>query len=205
VISGTRDRREAPAGRRSCGRSQSGRDCALRTSSRPSSLFVEPIAAAETIARYVAKLAVKLCAEIKLRGLGARRLDLLFGLFDNRVEAIRVRTAQPLRDLKRLTRLLCDKIEKVDPGFGVEIERLAATAAAPFATRQMISSLIEDPEADVSGLIDIPSNRVGEASLYRFAPVASEFPERSVQRVAAATPASTGAAGLPIGRAPAGY
>jgi protein ImuB len=153
-------------------------------------LFAEPIGAAETIARYVGKLTAKLCQELELRGLGARRLDLLFGLVDNRVQAIRVGTAQPVRDVKRLTRLLCDKIEKVDPGFGIEIMRLAATAAEPFATRQTISSLIEEPEADVSGLIDILSNRVGENRLYRFAPVASDVPERSVQRVAAAAPAS---------------
>jgi protein ImuB len=75
---------------------------------------------------------------LELRGLEARRLDLLFGLVDNGVQAIRVGTAQPVRDVKRLTRLLCDKIEKVDPGFGIEIMRLAATAAEPFATTQMI-------------------------------------------------------------------
>ena len=63
------------------------------------------------------------------------------------MQAIRVGTAQPVRDVKRLTRLLCDKIEKVDPGFGIEIMRLAATAAEPFATKQMISSLVEEPEA----------------------------------------------------------
>jgi protein ImuB len=153
-------------------------------------LFAEPIGAAETIARYVAKLTVKLCEELELRGLGARRLDLLFGLVDNRVQAIRVGTAQPVRDVKRLTRLLCDKIEKVDPGFGIEIMRLAATAAEPFATKQVNSSLVDEPEADVSGLIDILSNRVGETRLYRFAPVASDVPERSVQRVAAAAPAT---------------
>ena len=79
-------------------------------------IFAEPIAAPETIARYVAKLTAKLCQELELRGLGARRLDLLFGLVDNRVQAVRVGTAQPVRDVKRLTRLLCDKIEKVDPG-----------------------------------------------------------------------------------------
>jgi protein ImuB len=151
-------------------------------------LFAEPIGAPETIARYVAKLIAKLCQELELRGLGARRLDLLFGLVDNRVQAIRVGTAQPVRDVKRLTRLLCDKIEKVDPGFGIEIMRLAATAAEPFATKQAISSLIDEPEADVSGLIDILSNRVGESRLYRFAPVASDVPERSVRRVAAASP-----------------
>ena len=151
-------------------------------------LFAEPIGAAETIARYVAKLAGKLCEELEARGLGARRLDLLFGLVDNRVEAVRVGTAQPVRDVKRLTRLLCDKIETVDPGFGIEIMRLAATAAEPFATKQAVSSLIEEPEADVSGLIDILSNRVGETRLYRCAPVSSDVPERSVQRVAAAAP-----------------
>jgi protein ImuB len=152
--------------------------------------FAEPIGAPETIARYVAKLTGKLCQELELRGLGARRLDLLFGLVDNRVQAIRVGTAQPVRDVKRLTRLLCDKIEKVDPGFGIEIMRLAATAAEPFATKQTISSLVDEPEADISGLIDILSNRVGENRLYRFAPVASDLPERSVQRVAAAAPDS---------------
>ena len=151
-------------------------------------LFAEPIGAPETIARYVAKLTAKLCQELEFRGLGARRLDLLFGLVDNRVQAIRIGTAQPVRDVKRLTRLLCDKIEKVDPGFGIEIMRLAATAAEPFATKQAISSLVDEPDADVSGLIDILSNRVGETRLYRFAPVASDVPERSVQRVAAACP-----------------
>jgi protein ImuB len=106
------------------------------------------------------------------------------------VQAIRIGTALPVRDVKRLTRLLCDKIETIDPGFGIEIMRLAATAAEPFATKQSISSLIEEPEADVSGLIDILSNRVGETRLYRFAAVASDVPERSVQRIAAAAPAT---------------
>lgn len=153
-------------------------------------LFAEPIGAAETIARYIAKLTVKLCHELESRGLGARRLDLLFSLVDNRVQAVRVGTAQPVRDVKRLTRLLCDKIETVDPGFGIEFMRLAATAAEPLETRQTISSLVEEPGADVTELIDILSNRVGETQLYRYAPVASDVPERSVQRIAATAPAS---------------
>jgi protein ImuB len=153
-------------------------------------VFAEPIGAPETIARYVAKLTAKLCVELELRGVGARRLDLIFRLVDNRVLAIRIGTARPVRDVKRLTRLLSDQIEKIDPGFGIEIMRLAATAAEPFATRQMISSLVEEPEADVSGLIDILANRVGESRLYRCAPVPSDVPERSVRRVAAAAPAT---------------
>src|SRR5205085_6410130 len=86
--------------------------------------FAEPIGAAETIARYVAKLVVQLCDALEAKGHGARRLDLLLYRVDNRLEAVRVGTAAPVRDVKRLTRLLCDKIETIDPGFGIEIMSL---------------------------------------------------------------------------------
>ena len=156
-------------------------------------IFGEPIGAAETIARYTGNLVVQLCRVLEAKGLGAKRLDLLFHRVDNRIEAVRVGTALPVRDVKRLTRLLCDKIETVDPGFGIEIMRLAATLAEPLAPRQMISSLTEEPEADVTGLIDTLANRVGDKRLYRFAPVASDVPERSFMRVDPAAP-GTGAA-----------
>jgi protein ImuB len=151
-------------------------------------IFAEPISAPETIARYTGKLVTQLCEILEAKGLGARQLDLLFHRIDNRIEAIRIGTARPVRDAKRLTRLLCDKIETIDPGFGIEIMRLAVPLAAPLAPKQMISSLIEEPEVDVSHLIDTLANRVGEHHLYRFAPVASDVPERSVQKSAPAAP-----------------
>ena len=151
-------------------------------------VFAEPIGAPETIARYIGKLVMELCEALATKGLGARRLDLLLHRVDNRIEAIRVGTATPVRDVKRLTRLLCDKIETVEPGFGIEIMRLAATLAEPLAPKQVISPLAEAPEADIFDLIDTLANRVGEKRLYRFAPVASDVPERSVQRIAPAAP-----------------
>lgn len=151
-------------------------------------VFAEPIGAPETIARYTGKLVDQLCDALEARGLGARRLDLLFHRVDNRIEAIRIGTAQPVRDAKRLTRLLCDKIETINPGLGVEIMSLAATLAEPLSPKQAISSLTEEPEEDVSGLIDTLANRVGEKRLYRFAPVASDVPERSVTRIAPTAP-----------------
>jgi protein ImuB len=150
--------------------------------------FAEPISAGETIARYIGKLVVDLSIELDARGLGSKRLDLLVHCVDSRIEAIRIGTALPVRDVKRLTRLLCDKIETIDPGFGIEIMSLTATLAEPFGHKQMISSLTEASEADVSGLIDILSNRVGEERLYRMTPVASDVPERSVARIAAMAP-----------------
>ena len=154
--------------------------------------FAEPIAAPETIARYTGKLVIKLCEALEARGLGARRLDLVFHLVDNRIEAIRIGTSLPVRDAKRLTRLLCDKIETIDPGFGIEIMRLAATLAEPLLPRQTNFSLAEEAEVDISNLIDTLANRVGHRQLYRFAPVASDVPERSVRQIAPLAP-DTGA------------
>ncbi|MBD9573022.1 Y-family DNA polymerase [Ensifer adhaerens] len=150
--------------------------------------FGEPIAAAETIARYAAKLVGALCLVLEERGLGARRVDLLFHRVDNTYQAIRAGTATPVRDAKRLIRLITDRIETIDPGFGIEIMSLTATHAEPLVARQVVSSLVEEPEADVSGLIDILGNRIGARRLYRFQPVASDVPERSINRIAPMAP-----------------
>ena len=147
-------------------------------------LFAEPIGAPETLHLYTGKLVAQLCEQLEAKGLGARRLDLLFHRVDSQLQAIRVGTATPVRDIKRLTRLLVDKIETIDPGFGVETMSLCATLAEPFECKQIMTSLLSDePDTDVSGLIDILANRVGEDRLYRFAPVASDVPERSICRV----------------------
>lgn len=152
--------------------------------------FVEPIGAAETIARYIGKLAKELCDRLEEKGLGILRADLVCQLVDDRIQAVRVGTAKPLRDVKRLTRLLCDKIEAIDPGFGIEILRLAATLVQPIEAAQKVSSLIETSAADVTDLVDVLANRLGERSLYRLAPAQSDVPERSFVRVGATAPAT---------------
>jgi protein ImuB len=154
--------------------------------------FAEPIGAAETIARYTGKLADQLCESLERKGLGARRLDLICHRVDSRAQAVRVGAGLPLRDAKRMTRLLCDKIETIDPGFGIELMTLAAIVTEPLAPKQVASSLIEETKPDVSGLIDLLANRVGERNLYRIAPVASDVPERTVRHIPALAP-ETGA------------
>ena len=155
-------------------------------------VFGEPIGAADTIARYTGKLVDALCLALEQRGLGARRLDLLFHRVDNSMQFIRVGMAQSVRDAKRLTRLLRDKIDTIDPGFGIEIMVLVAIETEPLRDRQTISSLVEAAEPDVSDLVDVLANRVGGNRLYRFTPVQSDVPERSVARIPALSP-ETGA------------
>ena len=146
--------------------------------------FAEPIGAAETIARYIGKLTTQLCDRLENGAIGARRIDLLCYRTDNRIEAAFVGMARPVRDVRKLTRLLCDKIETIDPGFGIDRMTLTATAAEPLVPKQLVSQLGEAEDADVSALFDILANRAGPAKLYRLAPVTSDVPERSIKKVA---------------------
>lgn len=151
-------------------------------------VFAEPIGAAETIARHIGALTAQLCAALEAQGLGALRLDLLCHRVDSRAQAVRVSLALPSRDAKRLTRLLCDRIETIAPGFGIEIMTLAASATEPLAPRQSVSALAETAAPDVSALVDTLANRIGAQRLYRVAPAASDVPERSVRRIPALAP-----------------
>ncbi len=146
--------------------------------------FAEPIGAAETINKYVGRLIVQLIDALQTRGLGVRRADLIIEKVDGSRQAIRAGTAKPARDVAWLTKLFRDRTEKIEPGFGIDKLTLVAVIAEPLAESQKVSSLVEDEVTDVTPLIDIYGNR-GQR-VYRWAPVASDVPERSVQRIAAA-------------------
>ncbi|MDH6270195.1 protein ImuB [Rhizobium leguminosarum] len=147
--------------------------------------FAEPIGAAETINKYVARLVVQLVDELQRRGLGVRRADLIVETVDGTRQAIRAGTAKPARDVAWLTKLFKDRTEKIEPGFGIEKMTLVAVMAEPLEEAQKSSSLVEDEVVDLTPLIDIYGNR-GQR-VYRVAPVASDVPERSVQRIGAAS------------------
>ncbi len=146
-----------------------------------SKAFAEPIGAAETINRYVADLARKLVGELQKRGHGVRRTDLIVEKVDGTRQAIRAGTAKPSRDVAWLTKLLRDRTEKIEPGFGIERLSLVAAMSEPLEEVQKASSLVEEEVTDVVPLIDIFANR-GQR-VYRVTPVASDVPERSVQRL----------------------
>lgn len=145
--------------------------------------FAEPVATPEDLARATALLAESLCARLLRRGQGACLLDLVFQRVDGEKPFIRAGTALPTRDAAHLTRLLTDKIETIDPGFGIEEIFLTATRTAPLGARQSVSSLAAEPEADLAALVDTIANRLGPDAIFRAEPVESDIPERSLRRV----------------------
>lgn len=146
-------------------------------------VFAEPIGAPETIQKYTRRLTDRICLRLEEAGLGVRRLDLHFTRTDNRVEATFVKTAKPVRDARRLSKLLVDKIETVDPGWGIEKMVMTAAFVEPLAMKQTLASFEMPARPDVEDLWDVLTNRHGDGCLYRAVPQASDIPERSVKRL----------------------
>jgi protein ImuB len=149
--------------------------------------FVEPLLTPEAFAVVIDRLTETVCADLERSGNGARRLDLIFERVDGTTQAIRIGTARASRDARHLARLLRERLERVDPGLGVEAMRLivpGGEALVPVQAAVRLSAT-QPEEPDISPLIDRLSNRLGFERVYRTVPVDSEVPERSVRRVQA--------------------
>ena len=149
--------------------------------------FVEPLLTAEAFATVIDRLTMAVCADMERSSGGARRLDLLFERVDGTTQAIRIGTARASREVRHLARLLKERIERVDPGLGVEAMRLIVPRTELLVPVQAAARLtaadVEEP--DIAPLIDRLANRLGPDRVYRVAPVDSDVPERSVRRVLA--------------------
>jgi protein ImuB len=152
--------------------------------------FAEPVGDPEDLKRIIDKLCDTLCLDLEKRGVGARRLDLVFVRVDNIAQAARVGLARPHREPKHLAKLLCERLVVIDPGFGIETASLTATWIEAVTERQTIGRHVgeDGAEVDISQLIDTLGVRLGGKNVFRFAPVESSMPERAVRRVAALTP-----------------
>lgn len=75
------------------------------------------------------------------------------------------------------------KIEKIDPGFGIERLRLVAVRVEPLAPRPVASALSGTPPVpELAALVDRLAVRLGARRLYRLTALESDLPERGVAR-----------------------
>jgi protein ImuB len=148
--------------------------------------FPEPLLTAAALRIVIDRLAEAVCADLARAGLGARRLELIFERMDDRAQVVRLGTARPSRDPRHLARLLGERLETVEPGFGVAAMRLVVALAEPLGAMQAAVPLgnAAAVEADLAPLVDRLAARFGEARVFRVLPVESDVPERSVQRAA---------------------
>jgi protein ImuB len=162
--------------------------------------FAEPIGEAAALAPVTRRLLAELCGALAAASLGARRLTLAFYRVDNSTASVAIGTSRPCRDARQLERLLAEKLERVDLGFGIERAILAAEVVEPLlpeplAWRAMGAGDL-DQARDLAPLVDRLSNRLGRDAVSQLVPRASHIPERAQRRV----PALSSGTGAPFSR-----
>src|SRR5690606_30899047 len=97
-------------------------------------------------------------------------------------------TARATRDAKHLKRMFAIRIEKIEPGLGIEAMRLAAPQVEPLGAKTLTSALIVGARApDIAPLVDQLAGRVGDQALFRLTAIESDVPERAVRAQAPLT------------------
>ncbi|UCH75126.1 MAG: DNA polymerase Y family protein [Rhodospirillales bacterium] len=141
--------------------------------------FAEPIAARTDIDAALAWLLGEICTRLEGLGCGARRLELACHRVDGTAQMLDIGTARPLRDPSALARLFRDRLDRIDPGFGIEAMILAATASETLSPAQGRIGSRCDTQEGAAALTDRLGNRLGFGRIRRAAAVDSHLPDRA--------------------------
>ena len=163
-----------------------------RPAHRAELAFAEPLLETQALGPVAERLLAKLCTGLELAGQGARRLTFAVYRVDNSTACIAIGTSRPCRDCRQLARLFAERLEQLDPGFGIERAILVADVVEPMlpeplAWRGMGAGDL-DQARDLAPLVDRLSNRLGNGAVTQLVPQASHLPERAQRRVPALGP-----------------
>ena len=166
--------------------------------------FAEPISTPSDIHAAVDGLLDDLCLELSRAGEGARRLHLVCHRVDGDRRSLTIGTSRPLRRKKPLMGLFAEKLEQVEPGFGIDEITLATDVvetidevqgewggggavryrAADEADRAAMptAGYCAADEEELADLLDRLGNRFGFGRIGRPVPRQSWLPERAAHR-----------------------
>ena len=154
--------------------------------------LLDPIVTAEAVVARASRLMQNLVHVLVRDDVGARALRLCLYRVDGAVETIDIGLTAPTRNVAHVARLIALKLEALaameDAGFGFEAIGLAVSCAEPMPARQIGLAPLPGVQSGwghgdcaerCAALIDALRQRLGPASVRRFAPVASHIPERA--------------------------
>lgn len=163
--------------------------------------FAEPISTVDGIRAAVEALLEDLCRNLSRAGQGVRRMRLVCHRADGRTDGagsgLAAGTSRPLRRAKLLMNLLSGKLERIDPGFGIEEMVLSADVVEVVEEEQEDWFARAEAAAgrggwtagqggaggreELAALLDRLGNRFGFGSVACPVPRQSWLPERAVE------------------------
>lgn len=146
--------------------------------------LLEPIGTAEAIAQVIGDLVDDLVVQLQQRRLGLRAAHLTCQLVDGSEQKVGIGTARASRDARHLTRMLVARIERIDPGLGIETMVLIAPHVEDLQASMVAAKLERDNHApDLALLVDQLSGRVPPEAVFRLSSHESDVPERAIRRM----------------------
>lgn len=147
--------------------------------------LLEPIGTAEAICQVIGDLVADLVTLLVEQGLGLRTAQLACQIVDGSEQRIAIGTARATRDAKHLKRMLAMRIERIDPGLGIEAMTLGAPRVEQLRAQTLEAGLITgDRASDIAPLVDQLAGRIDPDTPFRLSSHESDVPERAVRRIA---------------------
>jgi protein ImuB len=145
--------------------------------------LLEPIGTAEAITQVIGDLVDDLVGVLQARGLGLRTAVLTGVRIDGDDQRIGFGTARATRDGKHLKRMFAMRVERIEPGLGMEAMTLTAPHVEDLGAETQTGGLVgADRSPDIAPLVDQLVGRVGQDALFRVGSAESDVPERAVRR-----------------------
>lgn len=146
--------------------------------------LLEPISTPEAIAQVIADLVGDLVLVLQERGLGLRTARIIAERVDGADQHLGIGASRATRDPKHLVRMFGLRIDRLEPGLGIEAMHLVVPHSEPLGAR-IAGALIPDGNAppDLAPAIDQLAGRAGEDAVFRIGLESSDVPERAVRRL----------------------
>jgi len=171
--------------------------------------FFEPISTLEDVLLTMEGLAQELSQALETEGLGGQGFHLFLYRVDHKVMTLSLNAARLTRDAGHIASLFRHRAQRLeqenyDPGFGIDLVRLAAASLDRLEPGQVGVFETDNGAKDIEQLTDRLASRLGPLSVLKTELVASHIPERAARLVptlaqqAQVQPAGAGARERPL-------
>jgi protein ImuB len=149
--------------------------------------LAEPISLMDDVLRITHDLAELLSAHLEAEGLGAQAFHLFLYRVDHKVMTLSLNAGRLTRDADHIADLFRHRAQRLeaeyDPGFGIDMVRLAASSVEELEGVQTGAFSVETGLDDIDRLNDRLASRLGALAVLRTRLVESHIPERAAQLV----------------------
>ena len=143
--------------------------------------FAEPIGLLDDVLMCAGDLAIQLTIRLEQEAMGAQSFHLFVYRVDHKVMSLSVNAARATRDPEHIARLFSHRAERLmgdyDPGFGIDMIRLAASSVTELDSTQLGAFTTDDGAADLDQLYDRLSSRLGSLAVLKTTLVNNHIPE----------------------------